>query len=105
MKEAKVIQNAGAVLVTKLELPNFPTSCLTNANKAISMANAISVMRAARNDVRDASRVTVIWVENERSRARNDTPAAKNTNVSKTPCAYEPPMTYQLDERPIRESN
>jgi len=76
MNEANVIQNAGAVLVEKLELFRVPTSCLTNANRAISVANAMRVRVAARNEVRDERRVTVIWVEKERSRATNDTIAA-----------------------------
>jgi len=76
MNEAKVIQKAGAVLVIKFELLNFATSCLTNAKRAMSMANAMSVMRAARNDTREARRVTVTWVEKERSRATNETTAA-----------------------------
>lgn len=71
-------------MVLKLELGSFPTSCLTNANKAMSIANAMRVMRAARNEARDARRVTVTWVENERSRAMNDTTAAGATNVSET---------------------
>jgi len=76
MSEANVIQNAGAVLVVKFELFRFPTSFLTNAKRAISIANAIKVMRAAMNEVRDERRVTVIWVEKERSRAMYDTTAA-----------------------------
>lgn len=75
--EAKVNQNAGAVLVLKFELFRVPSSCLTNANRAISIANAMRVSNAARNETRDASRVTVMWVENERRRAMNDTAAAK----------------------------
>jgi len=57
INEAKVIQNAGAVLVVKSELLKFPTSRLTNANKAISMANAMRVMPAARKEARDARSV------------------------------------------------
>jgi len=76
MNEANVIQNAGAVLVVKSELFRLPTSCLTNANRAISIANAMKVMRAARNETRDAMRVTVMWVEKERRRAMNDTTVA-----------------------------
>jgi len=76
MNEANVIQNAGAVLVVKSELLRVPTSCLTNANRAISMANAMRVRRAAKNEVREARRVTVMWVENERRRAMNETAAA-----------------------------
>jgi len=76
MNETKVIQNAGAVLVVKVALRNFPTSRLTNAKSAISIANAMRVMSAARNDARDARRVTVRCVEKERRRAVNDTTAA-----------------------------
>jgi len=81
MSEANVSQNAGAVLVVKFELFRFPTSCLTNANRAISMANAMKVRKAARNEVRDASRVTVMWLEKERRRARNDTAAAEGGHI------------------------
>jgi len=76
MNETNVNQNAGAVLVVKSELFRVPTSCLTNANRAISIANAMRVRTAARNEVRDARRVTVMWVEKEKRRAINDTVAA-----------------------------
>lgn len=85
MREANVIQNAGAVLVVKSELFRFPTSCLTNANRAISIANAMKVRRAARNETRDARRVTVIWVEKERRRAMNDTAAANGEERVRVP--------------------
>lgn len=77
INEAKVIQKAGAVLVVKVELLKVPTRCLTNAKRAMSTANAIRVMVAARKDAREARRVAVMWVENERRRAMNDTAAAK----------------------------
>lgn len=76
MREVKVIQNAGAVLVMKRELCSFPTSCLTNANRAISIAKAMRVMVAARKDVRDERRVAVVWVEKERRRAMHEMLAA-----------------------------
>jgi hypothetical protein len=82
MNAAKVIQKAGAVLVMNLEPLNFPTSCFTNAKRAISMANAMRVMRAARKDTSDAMRVTVMWVEKERRRAINETTAAVRTTAS-----------------------
>ena len=85
MNEANVNQNAGAVLVVKLEPSRVPTSCLTNANRAISTANAMSVRRAARNEVRDAMRVIVIWLEKERSRAMNDTAAAEGGRTRQRP--------------------
>ena len=73
---ANVIQNPGAVLVTKVELPKVPTFCLTKAKSAMSIANAMRVRTAARKDTREARRVTVIWVEKERRRATNDAMAA-----------------------------
>jgi hypothetical protein len=76
MNETKVIQKAGAVLVIKFELRNFPTSCLTNAKRAMSIANAMRVRRAARKEAREARRVTVMWEEKERRRAMNETTAA-----------------------------
>ena len=81
INEVNVIQKAGAVLVTKVELFKVPTLCLTNAKRAISTANAIRVRRAARNDTREARRVTVMWVEKDRRRAMNDTTAAVGRNV------------------------
>ena len=83
--EVKVNQNAGAVLVVKFELFTLPTSCLTNAKRAISTANAIRVRVAARNEVRDARRVTVMWVEKERRRAMKDTAAAKEGTCVRGP--------------------
>ena len=85
MSEANVIQNAGAVLVLKFELFRPPTSCFTNANRAISIANAMKVRRAARNATRDEMRVTVMWVEKERRRARNDTAAAEGAERVRAP--------------------
>lgn len=107
MNEIKVNQNAGAVLVLNLELDNFPTLFLTSANKAISIAKAIRVKRAARNDAREASSVTVMWVENERSKAMNDTAAAKMANVlvSRARPTDDLLMTYRLGEQPSHESN
>lgn len=84
MNETKVIQKAGAVLVINLELGNFPTSCLTNAKRAMSIANAIRVMRAARKAAREARRVTVMWVENESRRAMNETTAAVGRTCQQT---------------------
>lgn len=81
INEANVNQNAGAVLVVKVELSKLPTCCLTRAKSAMSIANAIRVRAAARKDVREARRVTVMWVERERRRATNDTAAAKGRNV------------------------
>ena len=85
MRETNVIQNAGAVLVVKSELFRVPTSCLTNANSAISIANAMKVRRAARNETRDARRVTVMWVEKERRRAMNDTTVANGGECVRVP--------------------
>lgn len=85
MNEAKVIQKAGAVLVVKFELAKFPTSCLTNAKSAMSMANAMRVRVAARNETRDAKRVTLMWVEKERRRAMNDTMAADGRECVRGP--------------------
>lgn len=108
MNEANVIQNAGAVLVVKLELFRVPTSCLTNANRAISTANAMRVVVAARNEIRDARRVTVMWVEKERRRATNDTIAARGGGNVLEACTGpmdELLITYRLGELPGPESN
>lgn len=51
-------------------------SCLTRASNAISTAKAMRVMRAAKNEMRDARRVTVKWVDRERRNATKETPAA-----------------------------
>ena len=83
--EVKVNQNAGAVLVVKFELFKLPTSCLTKAKRAISTANAIRVRVAARNETRDARRVTVMWVEKERRRAMKDTAAAREGTCVRGP--------------------
>lgn len=106
--ETNVIQKAGAVLVVKLELFKPPTRFLTNAKRAISMMNAMKVRVAARNDTREARRVTVMWVEKERRRAMNDTTAAVENNVLGAPHKtrrYDPPMTYRLGEPPSLESS
>ena len=76
MNATNVIQNPGAVLVEK-RLSKVPTLCLTDAKRAMSIANAMRVRTAARKDTREARRVTVMWVESERRRATNDTMAAK----------------------------
>lgn len=64
MMEAKVIQKPGAVLVV-MPVPNLSISCLTSTKKAMSMANAIRVNNAAKNENKEAKSVRVIWVESE----------------------------------------
>jgi len=106
--ETNVIQKAGAVLVEKLELFKSPTRFLTYAKRAISITNAMKVRVAARNDTREARRVTVMCVEKERRRAKNDTMAAVGSNVLEAPHKtrrYDLLMTYRLGEPPSLESN
>jgi len=44
--------------------------------RAISIAKAMRVNSAARNETKDAMSKTVMWLENERRKAKNVTPAA-----------------------------
>lgn len=52
-----------------MPVPNLSISCLTSAKRAMSMANAIRVNNAAKNENKEAISVTVIWVESENRRA------------------------------------
>lgn len=56
---------------------SFFISCLTSANRAMSIAKAMNVKVAARKDTSEAIKVTVTWVERPRRRATNETAAAK----------------------------
>jgi len=71
----KVIQKPGAVIVLA-PISNLFISCFTRAKSAMSIANAISVNKAAKKDISDAMRVTVMWVDKESSNARNVTAVA-----------------------------
>lgn len=55
---------------------SLPTSCFTNTYRAMSIANATSVMVAARKAVREARSVNVTCVEKERRSATKVTPVA-----------------------------
>ena len=64
------------------------------------MANAISVKRAARNEVRDEMRVTTVCWEKDRTRAMNVTAVAGRVRIS-----YNMQQsTHQRDEQPNRVS-
>lgn len=69
----------GAVFVLA-PIPRPFIECRTRTKSAISMAKAISVRSAARKDISDAKRVTVTWVENERSNAMKIAAVAANNN-------------------------
>ena len=51
-------------------------ACLTSTNRAISMAKAISVSAAAKNDTMDARSVIVMCVEKDRRSATKVTAVA-----------------------------
>jgi len=70
-----VIQKPGAVFV-RWRPGSLSVSCLRKTNNAISMAKAISVSRAARNDVKEDRSVTVIWVEKASTKAKKVTAVA-----------------------------
>jgi len=75
MRETKVNQKPGPVIV-RARSSKLSISCLTNASNAMSIANAIRVIVAARKDMSEARSVTVRCVERERSRATKATAAA-----------------------------
>jgi len=75
MTEAKVNQKPGAVLVL-IPDPSLFISCLTSAKRAISMAKAIRVNNAAKNESRDAMSVTNKFVERAKNKAINVAAAA-----------------------------
>lgn len=106
--EAKVNQNPGAVSVfAPISRPFI--ACLTSANRAMSMANAISVINAARKATNDATSVIVMCVENDRRNAINVTAVAtenKNNKVSLR-CGYRSSsmsLAYRQGERPVHAS-
>lgn len=66
----------GPVLVLVVTPSSFFISCLTNAKRAISIAKAIKVIRAAKNAVSEERRVIVTCVESESKNAMKVTPAA-----------------------------
>lgn len=76
MKDTNVSQKPGAVLVFELTPVSFFISCFTNAKSAMSMAKAMRVMSAARKDTIDASNVTVMCEDKDKSRAMKMTPVA-----------------------------
>ena len=71
----------GPVRTLDRTLIRSPTSCRRNARRAMSTAKAINVMRAARNDSKDAMSVIVTCWDNENSRAMNVTAAAMQRNT------------------------
>jgi len=91
-KVASVSQNPGPgfVLGRADPLARSPIWSLTKAKRAMSMANAIRVRKAARKEVREEKRVTVVWVENERRKAINVTAVA--TGWTASPRVHEAPI-------------
>lgn len=75
-KVARVIQKPGPASVLALTPPRLSISCFVSANRAMSIANAIRVMSAARNETSDEINVTVRWVEKDRRSATKITPVA-----------------------------
>jgi hypothetical protein len=55
---------------------NLSISCFTSAYNAISIANAMRVITAVKNEMMEARRVAVRWEEKERRRATKDATAA-----------------------------
>jgi len=94
MKDTNVSQKPGAVLVFESMLVSFFISCFTNAKSAMSIANAMRVIRAAKNDIIDASNVSVMWVDKDRIRAMKATPAA--TGWTASPRVHELPIVMEL---------
>jgi len=90
INEAKFNQNPGAVVVFDWTLGSFSTWCLTKTNKAMSMANAINVMSAARKEVKEDNNVKVTCVEKDRRKATNITAVA--TGWTARPRVHEGPM-------------
>jgi hypothetical protein len=91
---AKVSQNPGAVTVC---VPTFNLSvwCFKYANNAISMAKAMRTIRAARNEIREDTRVTVVCVEKDKTNAKKITTVA--TGCTASPRVHEGPiMTLSL---------
>ena len=71
--------------MVKLSPPGkFPTSFRSFANSAISHAKAIRVKTAERNAMPDESRVTVMCVEKDSTKAINATAAAAVVVSSQT---------------------
>ena len=69
------------MLVFELTPVSFFISCFTNAKSAMSMAKAMRVMSAARKDTIDASNVTVMCEDKDKSRAMKMTPVADGGNL------------------------
>jgi len=76
INEVNVSQKPGPVMVSPPERPRFSIWFLTYASRAMSMMNAINVMRAAINATSDAKSVTVICCDVASKSAIKDTPAA-----------------------------
>ena len=55
---------------------NLFISCFTNAKSAMSIANAMRVISAAKKDTTDASNVNVMCVDKDKMRATKVTPVA-----------------------------
>jgi len=97
MREAKVNQKPGPVLVT-VPAPSLSISCFTSAKSAISIRNAIKLNAAAKNASKDAMRVTTTWVESEARNAINVTAAA--TGWTASPRVHDASIVATSDELP-----
>jgi len=64
------------VLVDERMPVSFFISCFTNAKSAMSIAKAMRVISAAKNDTIDASNVTVMCEDKDKRRAMKMTPVA-----------------------------
>jgi len=82
MRETNVSQNPGPVMVFAETPERRSISCFTRANRAISMAKAMRVSKAARKDSSDAISVTVTCDENAKTNARNVTAVATGWTAS-----------------------
>jgi hypothetical protein len=69
------------VLVLERTPVSFFISCFTNAKSAMSIAKAMRVMSAARKDTIEASNVTVMCEDKDKSRAMKMTPVADGDNL------------------------
>jgi len=76
MMEPKVIQKPGPALV-EMPGPSLFISWRTSTKRAISMANAIIVTAAAKNENIEAISVTSTWLESAGRSATNVTAVAR----------------------------
>lgn len=75
MKETKVNQKPGPVTVWA-SVSSLFISCFTRAYNAISIAKAMRVMTAVKNEMMEARSVAVRWEERERRKATKAATAA-----------------------------